>query len=305
MASIGSSKVAPNNNAKRLKALMENYYEARKEGNKYGYEIRIVEEDNYEHYYILVKPLAGVYKGHKYIMELKTTYGRGEDVATYPTNAPYAHFITDIFHVNISSNGGSICLDILKDKSKWSPLNSFDTIVQNILLLFNEPNNASPYNGDASRQWVACEKDYKSYATKHLTVKECDELYMRSFEPFIAQALNVMNRTNFKQFSKWFPELDPESVDYVERVAKDEEDFKELEANILSMKKKKAAERESAKTKSEVKTNAEVKPNAEVKTNAETTSDAPVNSETKQDVNVDAKPAVDPKKKNRWAKYQK
>lgn len=228
-----------NNNAKRLKALMENYYEARKEGTKYGYEIRLVEEDNYEHYYILIKPLAGVYKGQNYIMEMKTTYGRGDDITTYPNNAPYVHFITDIFHVNISSNGGSICLDILKDKTKWSPLNSFDTIVQNILLLFNEPNNASPYNGAASKVWVECEKRYKDVKVKDLTVQQAEELYISAFEPFIRQAKDFAKKNNYKGFSKWFPELDPDSKDYVELVAKDEENFKELEEMVLSMKKKK------------------------------------------------------------------
>ena len=259
MASTGPNS-QPANNAKRIKALMENYYEARKEGPKYGYEIRLAEEDNYEHYYILIKPLAGVYKGQKYVMELKTSYGRGEDITTYPTNAPYAHFITDIFHVNISSNGGSICLDILKDKTKWSPLNSFDTIVQNILLLFNEPNNASPYNGEASRLWVACEKVYKGHNTKGLSVDECDNLYISAFVPFIQHAETVMNKNNFKHYSKWFPELDPSDKEYVERVARDEESFKELETMVQSMKKKKPEP---------------------------------------------AEPAADPKKKNRWAKYQK
>lgn len=238
MASIGAS--APQtNNAKRIKALMENYYEARKEGPKYGYDIRLVENDNYEHYYILVKPIAGVYKGQHYIMEMKTTYGRDADRTTYPINAPYLHFITDIFHVNISPNGGSICLDILKDKSKWSPLNSFDTIVQNVLLLFNEPNNASPYNGGASKAWVACEKVYKESKDKNMSVAEDDALYLNSFEPFIRQAVSIMNKNNFANYSKWFAELDPTHSEYIERVTRDEEEFKELEANILSMKKKK------------------------------------------------------------------
>ncbi len=216
------------NGAKRLKAMMENYLEARRDGHKYGYEIRLVEPDNYEHYYILVEPIAGVYKGQKYLMEMKTTYGLGDDKTTYPNNAPYIRFITNIFHVNISANGGSICLDILKDKDRWSPLNSFDTIIQNILLLFNEPNNGSPYNGSASKLWVECGKDYDAMKTGKMTVQDADELYVRCFRPFINEAERVMRTNDYKKYAKWFPELDQLSPEYTNRVKDNELELAEL-----------------------------------------------------------------------------
>jgi hypothetical protein len=293
------------NNAKRLKALMENYYEARKEGSKYGYEIRLVEPDNYEHYYILIKPLAGVYKGQKYIMEMKTKYGRGEDQTTYPTNAPYVHFITDIFHVNISANGGSICLDILKEKDKWSPLNSFDTIVQNILLLFNEPNNGSPYNGEASRVWVECEKEYKLCLDKKSSVKQIEDLYMETFVPFINQAVDTMKKNNYKHYGEWFAELDPNHPEYVERVAKEEEEFKELEDTILSMKKKKVKviSTDTDNSNPTTVTNTVIADT----TISDNTNPIPISNtnplQTTDNKKLDTKPAA--KKKNRWAKYQK
>ncbi len=307
------------NNAKRLKALMENYYEARKEGAKYGYEIRLVEPDNYEHYYILVKPIAGVYKGQKYIMEMKTTYGRGEDQTTYPTNAPYTHFITSIFHVNISSNGGSICLDILKDKDKWSPLNSFDTIVQNILLLFNEPNNASPYNGTASKVWVECEKLYKELTNKKLSVEQCELFHMQAFKPFIEQALDVMKSNNYEHYATWFPELDPKHLEYNERIAKDEEEFKELETTVLSMKKKRVVTQDAQPTTQQEATPVQPTVTQDVQQEVPTTTQQEVPTivppivpsivqpTTQQEVPPTTQQEIQTqsKKKNRWAKYQK
>lgn len=271
------------NPAKRMKAMVENYLEARKEGPKNGYEIRLVEPENYEHYYILVKPLAGVYKGQKYIMEMKTTYGLGTDQTQYPVNAPYVHFVSNIFHVNISSNGGSICLDILKDKSKWSPLNSFDTIVQNILLLFNEPNNASPYNGEASRFWVECEKNFKAKKRSGMTVLQSDTLYLECFEPFISESKRVMNTNNMKSFAKWFPELDPKNEDYKERLTADNNELIQLEESFNRLK---LATKKSSST-------------------AGSTASSTAGSTADQPIDSSADPQKDQqKKKNRWAKYQ-
>lgn len=275
---MSSARVNP---AKRMKAMIENYLEARKEGPKNGYEIRLVEPENYEHYYILVKPLAGVYKGQKYIMEMKTTYGRDVDQTQYPVNAPYVHFVSNIFHVNISSNGGSICLDILKDKTKWSPLNSFDTIVQNILLLFNEPNNGSPYNGEASRVWVECEKDFKAKKHSGMTVQQTDDLYLECFESFIREAKRVMRTNDMKSFAKWFPELDPNAEDYKERLAADNDEITQLEEsfNRLKLMAKKPSTAATAATAA----------------NSATDQSNDSSTDTQKDQQ---------KKKNRWAKYQ-
>lgn len=272
--------------ARRLKSMMGNYLEARRDGHKYGYEIRLVEPDNYEHYYILLKPLAGVYKNQKYIMEMKTTYGLGEDVTTYPNNAPYIHFITNILHVNISPNGGSICLDILKDKDKWSPQNSFDTLIQNILLLFNEPNNASPYNGEASRIWVDCEKNYKKKKTGRMSLSESEELYLECFEPFISESRKVMLTNNFEQYAQWFPELAERSPDYKKRVEADNAELQELEEMYAKMKATKKVQQPDSQ-KPDVQ-----KPDSQP--------DAQKPDAVKDD---DQKP--EPAKKNRWAKYQK
>lgn len=287
------------NPAKRAKALFENYLEARKEGPKNGYEIRLVEPDNYEHYYILVKPIAGVYKGQKYIMEMKTTYGHGNDQVQYPVNAPYMHFVSNIFHVNIHPNGGSICLDILKEKNKWSPLYSFDTIMQSILLLFNEPNNGSPYNSEASRVWVECEKDFKNQKHSGMTMQQSEALYLRCFAPFINGAMKMMRSNDMKPFARWFPELCPEASDYVDRMNSDKEEIhrltEEFDRIALAAKKRAALLRSAPKNDHGSDTSASVsQPDPSLK------KEEPNPTPTK----VESAEAPKEKKKNRWAKYQ-
>lgn len=217
------------NNAKRMKLLLENYYNAKKEGRKESYDIKNVEDDNYEHYYILFKPLSGIYRDQWHVLEMKTRYGNGSDEVTYPINAPYIRFLTKVYHTNISTvNGGTICLDILKDKTKWMPTYDFSTIIRNITLLFDEPNNASPFNGEASHNYVECEKKYKSLIKKNMSVKEQDELKEKCFLEFKKKADNFATN-DLTKYTKWFPQLNSGVVD--------EEEMQMLEAMMASFKK--------------------------------------------------------------------
>jgi flagellar biosynthesis GTPase FlhF len=236
-------------------------------------------------------------------MEMKTSYGHGSDITTYPINAPYIHFISSILHVNISPNGGSICLDILKDKSKWSPQNSFDTIIQNILLLFNEPNNGSPYNGNASKIWVDCEKEYKALKNASMTVAETEEIYMKCFDPFIKEARHVMLTNNFKRYSQWFPELDKADPAYQQRLVADKEELDSLEEMFAKLKNA----RKAAKAAKEA---AAQEPNTQEPNTQEPNTQEPNTQEAAaQKANTQEAAAQEPQpveqKKNRWAKYQK
>merc|ERR1719154_960831 len=58
------------------------------------------------------------YSGGKYKLEIKIP-------DTYPFNPPKVRFITKIWHPNVSSVTGAICLDILKDQ--WAAAMSLRT----------------------------------------------------------------------------------------------------------------------------------------------------------------------------------
>jgi ubiquitin-protein ligase len=170
----------------------------------------------------LIKPQYGIYKNQYHIIEMKTQYGSedhqyGASTVTYsyqyPKDAPMMRFLTKIFHTNISSQG-SICLDTLKEPEKWAPSNSFETLIYNILLLLELPNNASPFNSQAQREYVACEKEYKSKYDKNMTIAEQDRLKESCFEEFKNYTIRVAGSNNLHAFSKWFPF----TVDYEQKM---------------------------------------------------------------------------------------
>jgi peroxin-4 len=293
--------MAAMNSAVRTKLLLENYLEARLSGSLSGYDIRQVNPDNFEHYYILIQPKTGIYKGHMYILELKTKYGHGADATTYPINPPYAHFVTDVFHTNISSNGGSICVDILKQREKWVPTYSFDAIVQNILMLFDEPNNNSPYNSEASKLYVSCEKNFKERKKgKKLTFAEEEKLYDECFTGFKLTATQFARKNRLEQYTKWFPQLIDDPVQRESALKKDKEELDTLQEMLTKLKAKKKPVKPAETTSEEEKT----KPGFDKP--AETASE----EEPKPGVDKpdsQSKPKSKPKpeaKPNRWAKYQ-
>jgi hypothetical protein len=114
------------------------------------------------------------------------------------------HFITKIFHTNVSTEGG-ICVDILNDISKWTPVYDFDTVMTSIELLLVSPNNASPYNVTASNKYMACNATYKknSQFIKNHTL--LDKVFNESFEPFDKFCMEYHNKNNTEILKKFMP----------------------------------------------------------------------------------------------------
>ena len=312
-STYNAAKIAQNN-AQRLKSLITRYMDAKKAGPNLGYDIALAEEDNYEHYYVLLQPKVGVYQGQSYILELKTTYGHGSDVSQYPINPPYLHFVTDVYHVNVSPSGGAICVDILKDKAKWMPTYDFVAIMLNVLVLFDQPNNASPYNGDASKHWMICEKDFmeKKATVSHMSTSNEEKMHNMYFAPFIQQVREHAKKNNLRPYKKYFPQLFPNDSDYETLSEKLDDEFTAItiyfESLSVSKRCKKIKDEVKDKSAAVKDKSAAVKDNStESKDNSTESKDNSTESSQEKTVNASQENISQSQqtKKTRWSKYQK
>ena len=89
-------------------------------------------DDNLAHWTTqIMGPPDSPYAGRVFILEIRF----GDN---YPFKPPKIYFKTKIYHPNIKSNDGSICLDILKDK--WNPALTVPNIILSIISLLTDPN---------------------------------------------------------------------------------------------------------------------------------------------------------------------
>ena len=293
--------------ASRQRRLITDYVNARKDGASCGFDIRMINPDDYEHYYILFTPLNGVYKGQQYVIQLDTLWNEER----YPICRPKVKFLNSCWHVNVGSAGG-ICVTFLNDAAQWVPSYTFTSIMQSIAVLFDEPNPASPMNGEAGKLWTHCTATYKTMHPEKLPMDQVNKIYLDCYAPFIQRAAQSCGPV--KEFIKWFPQIDKL---YYEKnilaISAEEAEFKEMACSIL--KKKLATQSATQTPTSEQATQSATQtPTSELATQSATqtptseqatqitatqtpTSELATQSATQTQDNT-------PAKAPRWAKYQ-
>lgn len=248
----------------RTRMLIKNFISAKLAGKNNGFDIAQVSEDSFEEYYILIKPKTGIYRDQWQVLHMKTKYGTGETYE-YPINAPLVKFVTNVYHTNISSCG-SICLDILKDKTKWMPTYDFEQIIYNIMLLYLQPNTSSPFNGQASKDYSDCRKEFNKHKNKNMSVQDEEELEEKCFQLYKDKA-DAFANSDLTKYAKWFPQIiNQEHTD----------EYKDyIESMIFTIQKQEQAKKAREEAREKAKEEAR---------------------EKDKDLT---------KKKNKWAKYQK
>lgn len=89
----------------------------------------------------------------------------------YPILPLKAKFRTRVYHPNISSQTGAICLDILKDE--WSPVLSMKTVLLSLQALLSAPEVSSPLDAVVASHYT---KDLASFKE---TAREWTRMYAK------------------------------------------------------------------------------------------------------------------------------
>jgi ubiquitin-conjugating enzyme E2 G1 len=143
--------------AKELAELQKNPVE--------GFSAGLVDESNlFEWEVFIVGPPETLYEGGLFKAALKFP-------EEYPNKPPTMHFITPMWHPNIYSDG-KVCISILhppgedeygyeKSSERWLPIHSVESILISVISMLSAPNDESPANLDAAKQWREQREEYK------------------------------------------------------------------------------------------------------------------------------------------------
>ncbi|KAI7830716.1 ubiquitin-conjugating enzyme/RWD-like protein [Gamsiella multidivaricata] len=145
--------------AKQLKELTKNPVE--------GFSAGLLDDNNiYEWEIMIMGPQDTLYEGgfFRAIMTFPQDY---------PLMPPKLKFTTDIYHPNVYPDG-EVCISILhppgEDKygyeqanERWSPVHTVETILVSVISMLSSPNDESPANIEAAKEW---RDSYASYKKK-------------------------------------------------------------------------------------------------------------------------------------------
>jgi ubiquitin-conjugating enzyme (huntingtin interacting protein 2) len=110
-----------------------------------GVSCALVNNDIYHWRGTLKGPADTVYAGGVFNVDIKIPQN-------YPFEPPKMRFETKVWHPNVSSANGAICLDILKDE--WSPALSMRTALLSLQALLCEPNPSDPQDAIVAKQFL-------------------------------------------------------------------------------------------------------------------------------------------------------
>jgi len=83
-------------------------------------------------------------------------------LADYPFTPPKMKFITKLWHPNVSSQTGAICLDILKDQ--WTPALTMKTALMSLQVLMCEPQPDDPQDAVVAAMYKDRYEEFKTTA---------------------------------------------------------------------------------------------------------------------------------------------
>ncbi|KAI8620493.1 ubiquitin-conjugating enzyme E2 13 [Chytriomyces sp. MP71] len=130
-----------------------------------GFSAGLVDDSNvYEWELMIMGPEGTLYEGG--FFKAKLTFP-----TEYPLMPPKMKFTSDIWHPNVYTNG-DVCISILHPpgedsfgyesaSERWLPIHTVETIVISVISMLSSPNDESPANLEAAKEWRDDEKAFK------------------------------------------------------------------------------------------------------------------------------------------------
>jgi len=138
--------------------------------------------DNYEHWKGLIKgPDGSVYEGGEFIVDIQIP-------KNYPFVPPIMRFDTKVWHPNVSSQNGAICLDILKNE--WSPALTLRTALLSLQALLSCPNPDDPQDAQVAGQYKSDRKAWETTA-KYWTSTYAHPVKRETKDDKVAKLVNM------------------------------------------------------------------------------------------------------------------
>src|SRR5271163_2516721 len=81
---------------------------------------------------------------------------------TYPFSSPKMKILTKVYHPNISSASGAICLDILKDA--WSPVLTLKSTMISLQSLLCSPEPKDPQDAEVAKHYLSDRSGFEETA---------------------------------------------------------------------------------------------------------------------------------------------
>ncbi|PVF92162.1 hypothetical protein CPB86DRAFT_791436, partial [Serendipita vermifera] len=81
---------------------------------------------------------------------------------TYPFSPPKMKFLTKLYHPNVSSASGAICLDILKDA--WSPVLTLKSTMISLQSLLCSPEPKDPQDAEVAKHYLTDREGFEDTA---------------------------------------------------------------------------------------------------------------------------------------------
>ena len=100
-------------------------------------------------------PIGTPYEGGKFIIDIKLT-------PSYPFEPPKMVFDTKVWHPNVSSQTGAICLDILK--KEWSPALTIKTALLSVQAMLAAPEPDDPQDAVVASEYKRSREKFNQTA---------------------------------------------------------------------------------------------------------------------------------------------